>query len=103
MSNRLIKPEYWQFWMGDMLMPEDCTHEQMWAMHDAIEKIEDRDYAAEQIQFLEELKTKYQPRYEMWMKHKDTHPDYQTEYKTLEGIVGMINEQLEFWRKELVA
>jgi hypothetical protein len=80
----------WEFWLKDMPMPEDATYEIMWSMVDALELMNYRDYAAEQIKWYENLWLKYIPRYK-------ADPDNEN----LIDIMKMIKNGILMWREEL--
>lgn len=88
----LVTPQHWEFWMKDMLMPEDCTFEMMFAMYDAIKKVEDKEYAAEQIAWYESLWRQYFPKYETAKEYQNTEYD---------EIMKLIKEGILFFRKWL--
>lgn len=101
-KTKLVSPYRWRFWMGDMPMPEGCTNEQMWAMYDAVQKIEYREYAAGQFTFYQQLKEKWKALCDHAKKYRDTHPNFEEDYQRRKPIVDLIDEQIKFWRGELV-
>lgn len=50
--------------MGEMPMPEGCNFETMMVMYKVVKNMEDKEYAAEQIKFYEELWRKWKPKYD---------------------------------------
>lgn len=97
----LVKPELWKFWMGDMPMPEDCTHEQMRVMYDAINEIERRESTVEQIAFWEGMWRKEITRYKEAEKHKDESPEAAQRYENCKAIMKIIKDSILTHRKEL--
>jgi hypothetical protein len=97
----LVTPQHWEVWMGDKPMPEECTLEQMWAMIDVIQDMDNRDYAIEQITWYEDLWRKTLPKYKLAEEHKDVDEDNLKRYETLSATMKLIKEGIEFWRREL--
>lgn len=97
----LVSEERWKGWMGDMPMPEGCTSEMMWVMYDTIKRIEDKEYAAEQIEFYESLWRKNIRAYTLLEKHKDEDEVFMIDYKNMLEVMKLIKEGIVFYRKWL--
>lgn len=106
----LVTPVHWEFWMGDKPMPEGCTREMMFAMYDAIKKIEDRDYALEQVKFYEGLFREWLPRYKTYegifsdpeKLTPNTISDYGKTWENIQESMKLLKEQILYWRGEFL-
>lgn len=84
----IVTERHWESWMGSMPMPEDCEVTTMFAMYDSVKKMEDKEYAAQQIQWYESL----------WRRF---FPLYQENNEKYGDVMKLIKEGIEFFRKEL--
>jgi hypothetical protein len=91
----LVPYDVWDLWMGNMPMPENCTFEEMRAMYDVVKQIEDREYAAKQISWYENLWRLNLPKYKLAEEGSD-------EYEVYKSIMLLIKEGIIHWREMLV-
>lgn len=92
--SRLVTPDHWQLWLGDMPMPEDATLEMMYAAYDAMTEFENKDEDFKMLAWHQESKEVYTKRREFWVKR--THePDYAEKLETYDSILNLIDEGIQ--------
>lgn len=101
MSSSPVTPYHWSMWLGDMPMPEGATFDEMMAAYDAVKKIEDKDYAVEQLKWYEDSWRRYLPRYEAAKAVKDEGDEFLEKFNTLESIMKLIKEGIEMMRERI--
>ena len=97
----LVTKEHWEFWLGNMPMPEGATTEMMWAARDALDKIEDREEDLKMITWYRESQEAYLEKRKFWVANKKDEPDYAEKLALYDSILGTIQEGIDFLMERL--
>lgn len=84
--------------MGEMPMPEGTTFDEMRAMYDVITKMENKEYAAEQLKWYEGLWREWKPKYDELDKVKHEDDDLMKRFEDVSATMKMIKDGIKMYR-----